>query len=173
MVLASSPVLSDSRLAARPVGAASSRFTPFAFRIVEDRADDGRLADPRSAGYDQAPWRSAPAYGLLLAGGERNAEAGLDPGEGLVGVDRGPGGLPTARLRMIAAIVSSALRRWGRKTQRTSSTVSRDHVTFRRLQGREPRSACLRPISSNSIGERQQLVLGQPQSPFSTACSRA
>src|ERR1700692_4280650 len=53
MVLASNPVASVMRLAARPVGAHSNRLTPFSGEDAQDRVDDGRLAYPGPAGDDE------------------------------------------------------------------------------------------------------------------------
>ena len=53
MVLASKPVVSVIRLAARPVGAQSSSVDVLGGEDAQDGLDDGRLADARAAGDDQ------------------------------------------------------------------------------------------------------------------------
>ena len=78
MVLASRPVLSDSRLAARPVGA-KQRFNTFRLEDRQDGADDGGLADPRTAGDDEILEAKCSAHGLLLTLGQRHIQLALHP----------------------------------------------------------------------------------------------
>ena len=75
MVLASKPVASVMRLAARPVGAHSSKLHALRRENAQDGVDDGRLADARSAGDDQHLGDQSQPDGGYLAFGERQAGA--------------------------------------------------------------------------------------------------
>src|SRR5947207_9575425 len=70
MVIASSPVLSARRLAARPVGAQSATSTHFGAQNAEQRIDQRRLADTGTAGDDQHLRAERDADRFLLAVGE-------------------------------------------------------------------------------------------------------
>ena len=56
----------------------------------QDGADDGGLADARSAREDEQLGGQRPAHGLLLGWGERHIEPPLHPVDRLLGIDRGP-----------------------------------------------------------------------------------
>ena len=61
MVLASTPVASDSRLAARPVGAHSRHAHLLGPQDEQDGVDERRLAHARPAGDDERPAGAGPA----------------------------------------------------------------------------------------------------------------
>ena len=58
---------------------------------LQDRVDEGGLADARAAGDHQGLARHRQPERLPLALGERDAALRLEPGYRLVDVDRGPG----------------------------------------------------------------------------------
>ena len=91
MVVASRPVLSARRLAARPVGAQSAISAPLAAQDLQDGVDQGGLAHARAAGDDQHLRGERQAHRRPLALGQGQAGLALDPGDGLLGVDRRPG----------------------------------------------------------------------------------
>ena len=93
IVLASNPVASVIRLAARPVGAQSSILDALDAENAQDRLDDGGLADARPAGDDERLAGQRQPDRVALAVGEREAAALLDPGDGLQRIDRRPGKL--------------------------------------------------------------------------------
>ena len=93
MVLASNPVASVIRLAARPVGAQSSSLTPLAARMRRIELTIVVLPTPGPPVITSTLDRSARRIAVHLALGERQAGLLLDPGHRLVGVDIGPGQL--------------------------------------------------------------------------------
>ena len=84
MVFASSPVDFGHALG-RPAGRGAQQ-QPDGLRRenAQDRVDDGGLADARSAGDDQNLGQKGQPHRRLLAVGERQAGALLDPGQRLV-----------------------------------------------------------------------------------------
>ena len=57
----------------------------------EDRVEQGRLADARPAGDDKQLGSKSKAHGVTLARCQLDADLALDPGDGLLTVDRRPG----------------------------------------------------------------------------------
>ena len=93
IVLASKPVASFMRLAARPVGAHSKSFTPFAERMRRMALTMVVLPTPGPPVTTSTFEARAVSTAALLAVGERQAGALLDPGDGLLGIDPRPGKL--------------------------------------------------------------------------------
>ena len=157
MVLASNPVASVMRLAARPVGAQRSSFAPFGREHLQDRLDDGGLADTGAAGDDEHLGDQRQADRRLLAVGKLQAAALLDPWQGLVRVDPGPG---EPAVRRAASAARRCRVRPGRDPPETrtgvSPTISAMTVPSDSSRSRAVRiSSC--GTSSNSFGERNQL----------------
>ncbi len=90
MVFASRPVVSESRLAARPVGAQRATRTPLARSTARIDVHERRLADAGSAGDDEELGSRGQAQRLGLHGRERHAQPLLGPGDCALDVDRGP-----------------------------------------------------------------------------------
>ena len=78
-------------MAARPVGAHSRRLSALRREDAQDRLDDGGLADARTAGHDQHLGHQREPDRRDLAFGEGKTDALLDPRQGLVRIDPGPG----------------------------------------------------------------------------------
>ena len=174
MVLASSPVLSARRLAARPVGAHSATSTPLAAQHLQDGVDQGGLAHARAAGDHQHLGGERQAQRLPLAVGQGQAGPALDPGDRLAGVDRRPG--RRARRRGRAAARRSPARpgtaRPGRRSARPSSVSATT----------SPASSSRPSAVSTSVGRHLQQrarracassSTGRPQCPSSIASARA
>ncbi len=87
MVRASRPVVSASRLAARPVGAARSASRPHFSEDVDDGPDDGRFSCARPARDDEDLFLEALPDGLLLEGRKSQAEILFRGRDGLVEVE--------------------------------------------------------------------------------------
>ena len=85
------PVLSDSRFAARPVGAASATSHALDAQDLQDRVDQRRLADAGTAGDDEDLRSQCQPHRLALTLGKGDARFALDPRNGFVGIDRWPG----------------------------------------------------------------------------------
>jgi hypothetical protein len=156
MLLASSPVVSESHLAARRVGATSSGVTSLAHRMERNSADDGGLADHgpplfQSQCYVEVPldprqWPCRHPFWTRVA--DRPAHAAR-VGDGILRVAqivKEDAGLARERLREYGA--------FGR---------------FQRKRLLEQRAVDLEQL----LSERQQVILWQSASPFSTACRRA
>src|SRR6266700_2262053 len=90
MVLASKPVASFMRLAARPVGAHSKSLAPLAERMRRMALTRVVLPTPRPAGDHQHLGRQCQRHGRPLASGEYQTRPLLDPGDRLVRINPGP-----------------------------------------------------------------------------------
>ena len=90
MVLASKPVASVMRLAARPVGAHSRMLGALRREDAQDGFDDGGLADAGPAGHDQHLGHQREPDRGDLAFGKGKTDMLLDPRQGLVRIDPGP-----------------------------------------------------------------------------------
>ena len=90
MVLASSPVVSDSRLAGPTGWGRQQRRYALGAQNGQDGADDRSLADARSAGDDQHLRRQGLGHRVPLSRCQGHAEAGFDPINRLLGIDARP-----------------------------------------------------------------------------------
>ena len=90
IVFASRPVVSESRLAARPVGAHSAIRTCRTPRIARMRVHQRGLADAGAAGDHEELRRDRQAHRLHLRRRERHRQLRFHPRDGLVRVDRLP-----------------------------------------------------------------------------------
>ena len=91
MVLASSPVDSVRRLAARPVGAHSRTLGPLGPQDAQDAVDHRGLAHPGPAGDDPDLAGDRHGHGSALGLGQGEPSAALDPGDGKPRVQVPPG----------------------------------------------------------------------------------
>ena len=91
MVLASIPVCSVMRLAARPVGAASRTRDALGDQHAQDRVEQGGLADARATRHHRHLGGEHQLQSLALRGRQGLARPALHPRHGLVEVDLGPG----------------------------------------------------------------------------------
>ena len=133
MVFASKPVASVMRLAARPVGAQSSRLDALGREDAQDRVDDRGLADPRPAGDDQDLGYQGQPDRRDLAFGQRQTGLLLDPRQRLLGIDIGPGQRPAGQ----------AQKPFGDDLLGPVQPAEEDAALSRRLC---PRSPCPRPV---------------------------
>src|SRR6266516_651999 len=99
MVLASKPVASFMRLAARPVEEHSKSLAPLAERMRRMALTRVVLPTPRPAGDHQHLGRQCQRHGRSLALGEYQAGPLLDPGDRLVRINPGPGQLAGPKLQ--------------------------------------------------------------------------
>src|SRR5437870_5183294 len=99
MVLASKPVASVMRLAARPVGAHSKSFAPFAERMRTIALTRVVLADARPTGDDQDLGGERQHDCRSLAFGKYQAGTPLNPRDRLVRIDPRPGQLAIPKLQ--------------------------------------------------------------------------
>src|SRR6266516_5743200 len=90
MVLASKPVASFMRLAARPVEEHSKSLAPLAERMRRMALTRVVLPTPRPAGDHQHLGRQCQRHGRPLASGEYQTRPLLDPGDRLVRINPGP-----------------------------------------------------------------------------------
>ncbi len=90
MLLASKPVTSFMRLAARPVGA-HARAYALCREDAQDGVDDGGLAHARASGDHPHLGGERQRHGRSLAFGKDQAGALLDPGNRLLRINPGPG----------------------------------------------------------------------------------
>ena len=98
-VRASRPVLSASRRAARPVGAASATRSPSLGDGRQDAAHQRGLAGARAAGDHQHPAADRELDGVALGRGQRHAQRRLAARQCRLGVGRLPGRRPFAQRR--------------------------------------------------------------------------
>lgn len=172
IVRASRPVVSDSRLAARPVGAASSIRTPFAARMRRIALTIVVLPTPgppvitssfeRSASATAARWLSASASPIRASTQGIARSASISP----------QGGRPVARARSRVAMPRSAACRPARTTQRVAPTMSA--TTVPSPSSSESASATSSgPTSSSSAASRRSSSSGRPQCPSSIASESA
>ena len=149
-----------SRLAARPPEPVEGRRRQQDAHLLggedlQDCPDDRGLAHPQAAGDHQQLRYEGAGYRLALAPGQRQADALLDPGESLFGINRRPrqrrGGKPAqplgnAALGMIWASEEHALP--------LADTVA-DHCASRQFEI-EGRADQVIGDPEQAFGERQQ-----------------
>ena len=138
IVLASCPVVSFSRLAARPVGAPSRRLTRLGCQNAQDRLHDRGLADAWSTGDHEHLGRQRQAHGRSLGRGELEADPLFNPGHRLVGINRVPRAAGRASARAGGPRWPARLDRdW---TERCTRTPPRDPPSPcpRSVRGRAP-----------------------------------
>ncbi len=125
-VVASSPVLSDSRLAARPVGRAQGQLARrLARNHRQERVDQRGLAHAGAAGDHQHLGSQRQPERLRLAVGQGKPRAAFHPRDRLGGVDRGPRRQrPGAKQRRRSAIDLLGPVQPGQEHARRPSSVS-------------------------------------------------
>ncbi len=171
IVLASTPVLSDSRLAARPVGAQSAIVTVFASKIF--RIELTSVVLPTPGPPVMTSTLDARASAPLRAGSRRGpALSASRPRDRPASIDRWPWRLPGAEHLNFAAISRSARYSAVRKTQRRPSTSSPITVPSRSSRPRAV-STSSAGTSSNSRAKRGDPRCGRPQWPSSIASASA
>ena len=94
IVFASNPVALAHPLGRAPRGCAQQDIDALGEQDAQDRVDDRRLADPRPAGNHRGLGGKRHPDRIGLAGRQGETGIPLDPRQGLVRVDIGPGGLP-------------------------------------------------------------------------------
>ena len=161
MVLASNPVASVMRLAARPVGAQRSSFTPLAESTRRMDLTMVVLPTPGPPVMTSTLERQRQADRRLLAVGKLQAAALLDPGQGLVRIDPGPGELAVDEPQQpLGDGPLGPIETCQEHARRFADAVGDD-----RCHRRVPDRAAVRisscGTSSKLLGERHQLVGGQ------------
>ena len=141
MVLASRPVLSDSRLAARPVGAASNGSTPLALRMARMERMIVVLPTPGPPVRMSSFEAERPAHGLLLARRQRHVEPPSTQAMAFSASMAGQGGRPTRSLRMAAAMAYPRRDAGRAGTRKDGHRSGRRPRTLRRSRAPSPRPA--------------------------------
>src|SRR5262245_56105697 len=109
MVLASRPVLSDSRLAARPVGAHSATWTCLAIRIFRTELINVVLPTPGPPVITSTLLERALVTALRWLSASVRPVRRSTQGKALATSIGGQGGVPAARTRKRSAIAGAAL----------------------------------------------------------------
>ena len=170
-VLASSPVASVMRLAARPVGAPSSGRTPLAARIVRMARSTVVLPTPGPPVNTTTLCARAVSTACRWLGDNSMASRASTHGIARAASRPSHGGRPDASARSRAATTSSAACSPARRTSGVPSTSARTSV--------RSASSSARPSSTRSSATESVVAAvwrswssGSPQCPSSSACAR-